>query len=504
MTSFWRSSVLTNSFAKSLLAVVFFCQFLSAQVLLCVQFYTGETVFPHRTQLPKALHEALELVKKDWVEEAHIPGVREFIESDSKGALNRIELFKELGFEWFDDGRVKVPDTYDFLVRYHNAISASGYGHKKYIRPALVFVKYRDPTKTEIAEYKLVDPFAKPAVVIPNGFVPLKRQAETFNLPYPIIMSGLKDGLFPLLGGMHDVSHYLGLRVQPEVGIAIVEAVSRLPETKQSIHFGRRLIALMEYSAFIPKNFTQSVQSYLAQRGITQLVSRQQIAKQLMSLSMSELLSRAKQSAEMFDRSLVDFGGAAISSWERIEDTNLLFKTSHFKTLLAYHQVIFKTPDQRVEDGLMGELETRYREYRYSQIIRAYPRFFSHALGKLAVKLAEDRREDFGWSFDMLSLRSRGLVQDKEKMKMIRGNLESRKFPEPTEAGEQFLKQMVVDFTSAIELQLSMATYGMSPAEMVKAMLQPALTEKEPLGEYFKQLYPGFIEALNFLDKPQY
>jgi len=471
--------------------------------------------FVARERFSEDMLKAFDDLKNEWTLELNVDTTRRFIEIDSKSSFNKADVFKSLGFKWKAQEVATAPDFYEFAMRFHGQMIQHGYKNSKYLRPALVFVK-NDPTAPEGMIYKLVDPFQEGFTEIPAGFARLPRNAETFNLPFSVIMQGLKDGLFPLMGGLHDVSHFVGLLQNKDMSVALVENIRKLPP-KGSKHLGRRIILLMEYFTAMSGQPRATVKKYLKDElRITSLPTRLQIKNQLLELPQQALLQRAARSAELLDKVIVDFGGASVASWEKIYDlSKMLLDTQDSSTqlanfpklgndgvynlapLLAFHEQMFVGRSMNSRFG--GQyLQTRYREQMYDVIIRLYPRLYTIVAKEFLNHLSGSRQEGLGWSLNFPE--TNYTIQKPREYTLPSGEVRHSYTMEITPEGRNYLRQVLVDLTSAIEFQLAQAAYGLSPAEFVAALLQPKVTKEDPLGHYFQQLYPGFIKDSELLD----
>jgi len=222
------------------------------------------------------------------------------LRSRSQGP-QKIRVLTKLGFTFQLSAQrlvTKAPTWSEFAKNYKSVMDELKVPESKRLAPAVVL--YRDVAEGQ-REYKLINPLKESFPAEAEGFKNLPIRIE-FNIPFKIIMQGLREGKFPLMTASHDMFHFIAFAMHPWFAEALVSAARGIRDEQITPAFKRRLFWMME--------FTSVIKSGDVGRLDLKHDDVKALRKDLDILFGKTLLERARQVGVIFESALNDVSGA--------------------------------------------------------------------------------------------------------------------------------------------------------------------------------------------------
>lgn len=254
--------------------------------------------------------------------ELHVPYGRDddpnsfyFFVADQFEGRQKIAIQKELGFEWLDLSQppTRAPGWMDLARNYRNLLIQSKIDSKNFIVPALVLYRTVDTKK----QYLMIDPFVDSFPPESEGYKALTSNVE-FNLPFYVISDGLRNGKFPLLDAVHDVSHFVAFYRFPEFTKNIVSQFRRFKSESFTPAFKRRQYWLTEALSLPNPNSLESAKEFLRSKHRPLAPKTLSDLRNSMTVkNKTELLDYALEISTFLESTLLDVSGGSSSSPEK-------------------------------------------------------------------------------------------------------------------------------------------------------------------------------------------
>lgn len=252
--------------------------------------------------------------------------VSDVIRKDLAQGSAKAAALEELGFRLEED-EGKRPDGPSFMQisrNYHEGLKRRGFRFKDIIRPGMVFFGYPDGQ----LDCKVLDPNVD-SLPDPNSGYQLLSSSRLFNIPFRAIIEALKEGKWPLMEELHDVSHFIAFLRFPVFVRSVLEAVRNLTESDYTSGFKRRLFWLMETMSLPDFASRSEIIEFLRnKRGLQHGDSLAKIRSSAARISDSDLATYADELATFFGSVQADFSGGTSMSREKYDYIGSIFGVS--------------------------------------------------------------------------------------------------------------------------------------------------------------------------------
>ncbi len=242
------------------------------------------------------------------------PNAFHFFKKDIAEA-EKVVVLNELGIEWADnqDSPKVSPDWMTMAKNYRQALASRHIDLDSTFVPALILYKKNG----EKFDYLIIDPLAEAFPADMENWKVLTKDVQ-FNLPFQTMMTAMKNGKFPLLDAVHDLSHFISFLRFAELTKSIRQEISRATETTFTPGFKRREYWLTESLSVLDPQSGKSNKQFLRSFGRpVEPRGPEEIKKDLAALNTNDLLDYALASAKYFESQLRDISGGNSNAGEK-------------------------------------------------------------------------------------------------------------------------------------------------------------------------------------------
>lgn len=256
----------------------------------------------------------------------HDPKSYFFFKNDPYEGAAKLQIYRQMGYEWMSPGAPSRTLTWIELAMNHWAyIQQKGLDPNKSWRPALVLYKKIgttvDPITKKVVEkfdYLLIDPLTEPFPADIASWSVLTKDVQ-FNIPFHVILAGMKERKFPLMDANHDFNHFIsGLRF-PELTAALIDMIQKAKPEDITLGFKRRQYWLTEALSVLDPAGFESNQRFLKAHGRSLTPARElkNVETELLKMNEKALLQYALELARYFESQLRDVSGGNSNAAEK-------------------------------------------------------------------------------------------------------------------------------------------------------------------------------------------
>ena len=248
------------------------------------------------------------------------PQSLEFLRRDPHEAAEKLQTWNDLGYQWASEQQEAVsPDWMEFAKNYRSLLRKQGIDPKDTFVPAVVIYRNNGKTKSGKTkrEYRFIDPVTESFPEDMEAWNMLTKDVQ-FNIPFDPIFQAMREGKFPLMDAVHDVSHFVGFLRFPEFAKSVRQQMKIAKNDTASRGFKRREYWLTEALSLPDPNGQKANQQFLQDhhRG-TKPMAIPEIETQLAKMSQQELVDYALESARHLESQLRDVSGGNSSPAEK-------------------------------------------------------------------------------------------------------------------------------------------------------------------------------------------
>ena len=250
-----------------------------------------------------------------------------FFKNEGYEGKEKLKVLTELGYRW--KGKETAPEVspswMEVAKKYRDLLIERDIDLKETFVPALVFFRANSDGKVE---HKLVDPLSESLPSSLEGWQVLNKDVQ-FNLPFSAMLMAMREGKFPLLDAVHDLSHFISFLRFPELAREIRKEILLARDSDITPGFKRRQYWLTESLSVLDPNSTQENIKFLNKwnRPVGE-ENINSIENSLKKMKTQELIQYALDSAQYFESKLRDISGGNSSAPEKWYYTSLTFGMS--------------------------------------------------------------------------------------------------------------------------------------------------------------------------------
>ncbi|MEK6774897.1 MAG: hypothetical protein AABY64_13215 [Bdellovibrionota bacterium] len=236
-----------------------------------------------------------------------------FLEKDPYEGPEKMKIYKELGVQWSGSKSPdKVSTWMEFAQNFRAALERQKINPKDFLVPSLVFFRTTADNKKE---YKAIDPLSD-ELPQGEGWIILNKDIE-FNLPFPVILSMMREGKFPLLDALHDTAHFVSFLRFPKFTSSLRKGMET-SDADISRGFKRRMYWLTEsLSVLDPKGAKKNQRFLNSYSRSTDVRDIESIESELAQFSERKLLTYSYELARYFESQLRDVSGGESNPAEK-------------------------------------------------------------------------------------------------------------------------------------------------------------------------------------------
>ena len=160
-------------------------------------------------------------------------------------------VWRKLGYEWANEKLVRSPNFFELAKNINQLLVEGGVNADNGFIPAIVLYRKFEtwnPKKQQMEEqfdYKFVDPVREKFPEDMREWNVLTQDTQ-FNIPFKPIFEAMRQGKFPILDAIHDISHFVAFIRFPELTKGLRANFERMDPNNVSHAFKKRQYWLTE------------------------------------------------------------------------------------------------------------------------------------------------------------------------------------------------------------------------------------------------------------------